>query len=140
MVDPEVVKSKLIKLEEYIQELKEYNDIELTDYKNDKIKKRYLERTLQLALESILDIGNHIISDERLGSPNNNADIIKILTEHKIFDVSEEKKEQYIRMAKFRNILGHDYAEIEDEIIVNILNNHLEDFKTIFNFYRDYIG
>ena len=43
MVDPEVVKSKLIKLEEYIQELQEYENIELEEYKNDEMKKRYLE-------------------------------------------------------------------------------------------------
>ncbi len=61
MVDPEVVKSKLIKLEEYIQELQEYENIELEEYKNDDMKKRYLERTLQLALESILDIGSFLI-------------------------------------------------------------------------------
>jgi len=61
MVDPEVVKSKLIKLEKYIQELQEYENIELEEYKNDDMKKRYLERTLQLALESILDIGSFLI-------------------------------------------------------------------------------
>lgn len=134
-----MVKSKLIKLEKYIQELQEYENIELEEYKNDDMKKRYLERTLQLALESILDIGNHIISDERLGSPNSNADIIEILTKHEVFEIGKTQKERYINMVKFRNILVHDYTDIEDKIVVNILNNQLEDIKAIFNFYYDYL-
>ena len=134
-----MVKSKLIKLEEYIQELQEYENIELEEYKNNEMKKRYLERTLQLALESILDIGNHIISDERLGSPNSNADIIEILTKHEVFEIGKTQKERYINMVKFRNILVHDYTDIEDKIVVNILNNQLEDIKAIFNFYYDYL-
>lgn len=136
MVDKEVVNNKLIKLEEYINDLKEYSDIKLQEYKEDKMTQRYLERTLHLAVESILDIGSHIISDERLGSPDNNSDIIKILARN---DIIEENEDEYIKMAKFRNVIVHDYAEIDPEIVVNILKNNISDMKSIFKRYRDYV-
>ena len=137
MVDTEVVNNKLIKLEEYIKDLNEYQDIEATKYKEDKILQRYLERTLHLAIESILDIGNHIISDERLGSPNNNADIIRILSKN---DIIKQNKDRYIQMAKFRNIIVHDYTDIDEDIVLNIFKNGLNDLKEIFKWYKDYVS
>ncbi len=137
MVDQEVVKSKLLNLEEYINDLLEYENITLVKYKNDKLLQRYLERTLHLAIESILDIGNHIISDERLGSPDNNSDIIKILADKGII---KENRDKYIKMAKFRNIIVHDYAEIDKEVVINIVNNEIDDLIALFKWYQEYIG
>ena len=137
LVDREVINNKLIDLEEYINDLSEYENLELNKYNNDKLLRRYLERTLHLAIESILDIGNHIISDKRFRNPNTNSEIIEILAENKIIKENEEK---YIKMAKFRNIIVHDYAEVDGEIVVNIINNELDDLKKIFNWYKEYIA
>ena len=137
LVDREVINNKLIDLEEYINDLSEYENLELNKYNNDKLLRRYLERTLHLAIESILDIGNHIISDERFRNPNTNSEIIEILAENEIIKENEEK---YIKMAKFRNIIVHDYAEVDGEIVVNIINNELDDLKKIFNWYKEYIA
>ena len=34
-----------------------------------------------------------------------------------------------IKMAKFRNIVVHDYARIDPEIVIGILKKNLGDFK-----------
>ena len=81
MVDAEVVTNKLEHLEEYINDLEEFQDLELEKLMNDKILFRYLERTIHLAVESVLDIGIHIISDQRLGNPKFNSEIIEIMAE-----------------------------------------------------------
>lgn len=136
VVDKELVKDRLIKLEEYILDLKKYQDISLQEYQNDKILRRYIERSLHLAIESCLDIGNHIISDERLGVGSSNVDIIRILTEQGIIKDNQEK---YIKMAKFRNIIVHDYIDISGEVIIDILKNGIKDLETLFIWYRDYV-
>ena len=137
MVDEEVVNNKLINLEEYIKDLEEYKEIELDQYNKDKVIQRYLERTLHLAVESILDIGNHIISAERLGSPNTNSDIIKILAEHNII---KNNKDKYIKMARFRNIIVYDYTNIDSEIVLDTIKNGLNDLKVIFRWYQEYVS
>ena len=43
-------------------------------------------------------------------------------------------------MAQFRNIIVHDYADIDAEIIVNLLNNELDDLQKIFKWYKEYIN
>lgn len=136
MVDAEVVRNKLEHLEEYINDLEEYQDLSLEKLNGDKVLFRYLERTIHLAVESVLDIGSHIISDERLGNPKFNSEIIEILAEN---DVIKENDENYIKMAKFRNIIVHDYAEIDPEILLKIIKENLSDLKAIFNWYKEYI-
>ncbi|MCK8817144.1 DUF86 domain-containing protein [Natroniella sulfidigena] len=136
MVDRELVKGRLLKLEEYINDLKEYEGIKFIKYKNDKLVKRFIERTLQLAIESCLDIGSHIISDERLGVANTNADIIRILVENNII---KDNADNYIKMAKFRNVIVHDYANFDDEIIFAILTKNLKDIEILFNWFKEYI-
>jgi uncharacterized protein YutE (UPF0331/DUF86 family) len=135
MVNNEIVKNKLIHLEEYINDLDAYHDLTLEELKNDKVLFRYLERTLHLAVEAVLDIGGHIISDERFGSPSFNSEIIEILAENNII---KENVDDYIEMAKFRNIIVHDYADIDPEILLKIVQEKTDDLKAIFKWYRDY--
>jgi uncharacterized protein YutE (UPF0331/DUF86 family) len=135
MVNREVVKNKLIHLEEYINDLDAYHDLTIEELKNDKVLFRYLERTLHLAVEAVLDIGGHIISDERLGSPSFNSEIIEILAENNIIKANTD---DYIEMAKFRNIIVHDYADIDPEILLKIVKEKIDDLKAIFKWYRDY--
>ncbi|RCW53417.1 DUF86 domain-containing protein [Halanaerobium sp. ST460_2HS_T2] len=136
MVDAEVVRNKLEHLEEYINDLEEYQDLSLEKLHGDKVIFRYLERTIHLAVESVLDIGSHIISDERFGNPKFNSQIIEILAENNII---KENVESYIKMAKFRNIIVHDYAEIDPEILLMIIKENLSDLKAIFRWYKEYI-
>ncbi len=101
------------------------------------LTKRFVERTLHLAIESCLDIGSHIISDERLGTTNNNVDIMKILADN---DIIEKNVDTYIKMAKFRNVIVHDYASLDPEIIHQILTNNLADLENFLLWIRDYIS
>lgn len=137
MVDKEVVKARLLKLEEYINDLKDYQNIKQAEYKQNKLTKRFVERTLHLAIESCLDIGSHIISDERLGTTNSNVDIMKILADN---DIIEKNVDTYIKMAKFRNVIVHDYANLDLEIIHQILTNNVDDLENFLLWIRDYIS
>jgi len=96
LVDKEIVRDKIIHLEEYINDLAEYRDLKIEKLISDKILFRYLERTLHLAVDAILNIGYHIISDERLGNPVSNKETIKILAENNII---KENLDNYIKMA-----------------------------------------
>ena len=137
MVDKEIVRDKIIHLEEYINDLAEYRDLKIEKLISDKILFRYLERTLHLAVDAILNIGYHIISDERLGNPVSNKETIKILAENNII---KENIDNYIKMAQFRNIIVHDYADIDPEIMLKIINENISDLKTIFKWYKEYIS
>jgi uncharacterized protein YutE (UPF0331/DUF86 family) len=63
-----------------------------------------------------------------LREPRDNKDLFLVLFENGF--ISEPVSNAMIKMAKFRNIIVHDYARIDPEIVVGILQKNLEDLKS----------
>jgi uncharacterized protein YutE (UPF0331/DUF86 family) len=129
MTDRTVVSSKLRFLREYLEDLKEYEDISLEAYQTSKKDQRFVERTLHLACECCLDIAAHLISRRGFREPRNNKDLFTVLYENQV--IGEETHQSMAKMAKFRNIVVHDYARIDPGIVIGILRN---DFKDLMHF------
>ena len=127
MPDQEVVSSKLRFLREYLEDLKEYEDISLETYQSSKKDQRFVERTLHLACECCLDIAAHLISRKGFREPRNNKDLFMVLYENQV--IGEETHQSMAKMAKFRNIVVHDYARIDPGIVIGILRNDLKDLR-----------
>jgi uncharacterized protein YutE (UPF0331/DUF86 family) len=125
MTDRTVVSSKLRFLREYLEDLKEYEDISLEAYQTSKKDQRFVERTLHLACECCLDIAAHLISRRGFREPRNNKDLFTVLYENQV--IGEETHQSMAKMAKFRNIVVHDYARIDPGIVIGILRNDLKD-------------
>ena len=127
MVDKHLVLRKISELEQYLIQIREFSDISISEYSTDWKVQRISERTLQIMIETCLDIAAHIISDEKYRTPENYADMFRVLHEHHILGksllVSLEK------MAKFRNYVVHHYDKIDPHIVVDILHRNLGDFE-----------
>ncbi len=126
-MDTDLLKSKLKSLAEYIQDLEEVKEVSLEEIKTDKKLRRYIERTLQLAIECCLDTGSHVISDLGLREPANNRDVFIVLVEHGY--VEKARKETFEKMAGFRNIIIHEYARIDPVIIHSVLQKGIADLR-----------
>lgn len=127
MVDREIVECLLGLLEEYIDDLESVKGISFKEYKSAKQVRRFVERTLQIAIEACLDIGWHIISDEGLPEAENNREVFAVLADSKVIDMEIVSTLQ--NMASFRNLIVHDYAKIDDEIVYGILKKRIGDFR-----------
>ncbi|HHZ20075.1 MAG TPA: DUF86 domain-containing protein [Firmicutes bacterium] len=91
------------------------------------------ERFLQLCIEALLDIGNHIIADLKLGKVEQYSNVPVILKQNGF--ITEEQKKLFLRMVGMRNILVHEYLEIDLNIIYDIIQNHLDDLEGIMKAY-----
>ncbi|MHB8279503.1 MAG: type VII toxin-antitoxin system HepT family RNase toxin [Candidatus Humimicrobiaceae bacterium] len=132
MVEKELIKRKLSFLEEYHKDLTEASTgLSYKKFSEDKITRRFIERTLQMAIECCLDIAQHIISYEKYREPINNQDIFQILTEENILD--KDLGENLKKMAQFRNIIVHEYIKIDPEIIFSVLKKNLPDISRFSN-------
>ncbi len=80
-----------------------------------------------VAIESSIDMCNHIISRNGYRVPEDYGDTFKVMGEKGAFD--NEFSEQLVKMAKFRNRLVHLYWEIDNARVYKILEDHLGDFK-----------
>lgn len=137
MVNRDVVLSRIDKLNEYMEFLKSVKDYSKEEYVNTPMVFGSTERFLHLAIECVLDIGNHIISDLRFRKPENNRDIFEILYENKLLPL--ELKENLCKMAQFRNILVHDYMKLDRGIVYGIVINNLKDLEEFVVNVSDYI-
>uniref|UniRef100_A0A7C3RRD1 DUF86 domain-containing protein n=1 Tax=Dictyoglomus thermophilum TaxID=14 RepID=A0A7C3RRD1_DICTH len=126
LVDRELILRKLSEIEEHLQELEEFKDISIENYEKDWKIQRIVERTLQILIEICIDIANHIISDEKWRVPSSYSETFKILYENRVIDSALFKNLE--KMAKFRNIIVHNYDKISPEVMVNILRKELIDF------------
>lgn len=68
------------------------------------------------AIEGCIDAGQHIVSSERLGAPDTNADAIRRLGRHGVIDT--ELAASLARAVGFRNVLVHGYVDVDDDIVL----------------------
>ena len=127
MVDRELLLDRLTLLDEYLRDLQEVSGVGWTEFTGDKRLRRHIERTLQLAIEACLDIGNHLIADARLRQPQDYKDIFTVLVENGY--LPEEDRAAYQKMAGFRNVLVHGYARIDPAIVFGVLKKDLSRFE-----------
>ncbi|MHA1579691.1 MAG: type VII toxin-antitoxin system HepT family RNase toxin [Candidatus Freyarchaeota archaeon] len=137
MTDPELVKARLSRLQEYLKILRRISKYTLEEFKSNPERYGSAERFLQLAIECCVDIGSHIIASEGFRSPEDYADIFRVLGEHKIFP--EEFVDQLVRMARFRNLLVHAYTKIDLDKVYTILTSNLEDLEKFADYVLKFI-
>ena len=128
MVDRPLIYRKLDSLSLYARQLAEFRGVVLEEYMRDWKVQRIVERTLQMAVETCADIADHLISDENLRAPASVVDAFTVLREAGI--VSETLHGALVKMAKFRNVVVHQYDEVDAEIVIAILTKHLGTFDT----------
>lgn len=78
------------------------------------------------AIEACIDLGQHVIATEGLRAPENFADVFAVLGEASL--LSEDLVPTMQAMARFRNLLVHHYADVDDRRVVAILQTRLGDF------------
>ena len=126
MVDRTLILRKLSALEAYLEQIAEYRTITIEQYANDWKNQRIIERTLQMMVETCIDIAGHIISDMTFRIPNSYADSFSVLAENGVVD--NNLSQSLEKMAKFRNVVVHDYDRVDAEIVIGILRKNLDDF------------
>jgi uncharacterized protein YutE (UPF0331/DUF86 family) len=138
MVDETLILRKLGELDEYSRQIKEYGKITVAEYSADWKIQRIIERTLQMMIETCVDIAGHIISDKGYRIPKSYSDTFRVLREEQL--VNEKLYVALEKMAKFRNVVVHHYDKVDAEIVVGILIKDLKDFRgfreSIVNFLK----
>jgi uncharacterized protein YutE (UPF0331/DUF86 family) len=126
MVDKTLILRKLAELDQYLGQVKEYAGLSVEQYESSWKTQRIIERTLQMMIETCVDVAGHIISDSSFRTPTSYSDTFKVLHENAILPTGLFAKMD--KMAKFRNIVVHRYDRIDAEIVAGILKRDLDDF------------
>ena len=126
MVDRPRLDQLLALLARYVAFLRQLSLTPPDEFADDPRNYGSAERFLQLAIETTLSIGNHVIADAGFDQPDTYADIIVVLGKHGVLD--PELTAALRPMARMRNLLGHHYADIAAERVHEIIRTRLDDF------------
>lgn len=85
------------------------------------------ERGLQIAAQSLFDIGNHVLSGGFGERPAEYAAVPGMLTAHGVINAALEARLQ--GLAGFRNLLVHDYVRVDPARVREFLVERLGDFE-----------
>lgn len=127
MFDADLVQTKLEKLQQYVALLEKLSKQPMESFVSDAFVRGNVERYLQLSIQACLDIGNHLLASNSTISPEAYRDIFIYLGEKNI--IPQELAEKIAPLAGLRNILVHDYMEVDITRLFSFLKNDLTDFK-----------
>ncbi|MBW1837996.1 MAG: DUF86 domain-containing protein [Deltaproteobacteria bacterium] len=122
------IERRLDKLNVCLKKLEPFKSKMKGELQSDPYLQDIIERNLQVAAQAVIDISNRIISIEGLEKPRDYYEAIIRLGEAGIlpFDFAQ----RMAPIAGFRNILVHDYLEIDwDEVYNNLQKlRHISQF------------
>ncbi len=123
----DVVLNKIQTIQRCLNRIKEeyigYEDIFTTNH----TKQDSVILNLERASQATIDIATHIIKVKKLGLPNSSRELFDILLEYGY--INENIANQMKRMVGFRNIAVHDYQNLNIDIVITVIENHLVDFE-----------
>lgn len=136
MVDKEVVRSRLESIREMLETLQRHRKLNLEEFLNNRDHQLASEHALYIAIQSLLDLGSHILADQGIRDITDYRDIIMKLAQAKV--LPSFFAESIADMAGFRNRLIHEYQDIDPRKVYEFLQKRLGDFEEFLRYIRDY--
>lgn len=129
MVNPDVLHRRLTKLDEYLDYLEKAQRYSYREFVDDPEHRRAVEQVLHLSVEALTDMASHVVADDDLGSADQARDLPDIFLEHE--HVDDDLASTWKDMIGFRNVLVHDYVDIDPERVYSVLQNRLGDIQRL---------
>lgn len=124
MENEAVILNKYETIERCIKRInEEYQDNpdNLEDYR----KEDMIVLNLQRACEATTDLAMYVVSTRKLGLPQTKKDAFQILEKNKI--INKKMSLNLQNMIGFRSIAIHAYKELNHDILIDVIENHLSD-------------
>ena len=126
MTDADLIRKRLAFVETCLRELSELADADRVE--QDVRERRFVEHTLQIAIQATLDIASHIVASDRLGEPRTNQALFDLL--ERAGWIAPRLGLELRKMAGFRNVLVHGYVAVDAAIVRDALEHRLQDIES----------
>ena len=129
MVDQEIFSRRLDALDLYLERVERLGSVSEAEFAENPAIHDLAERYLHLVTEAAIDLANHWIADLALRTPESNRDTFSVLEESGEIDAA--LAERLRGWAGFRNVLVHQYANIDHRIAYRAIQDDLGDLETL---------
>lgn len=124
----DVILNKASSIERCLHRIKEEyagNDQNLVE---NQTKQDAIILNLQRACETAIDLAMYVVSQRKLGVPQDSRDAFSLLQTAGILPADLVQRMQ--RMVGFRNVAVHEYARLNLDVVRTIITKQLDDFRT----------
>jgi len=137
MIDKLLITKKLSELKNNLKVLYELKETPFGEL-SDSVKNQWtIFYGLQVSIQIIIDIGNHILASIGETQIEDYVDIIEKLGKRGV--IPENFANKIRNMPGLRNILVHEYGVINIKKIYDILQNNLSDFEDFILYITEFL-
>ncbi len=129
----DVVLNKKESIERCIRQINNYYRLSTEQpFEEDILRQDAIAINMQRACEQSIDLANYTIKTEKLGLPKESKDSFRLLAENKI--IPKDLADRLCKMIGFRNILVHEYQDLDLQLMIDVIENHLQDLLIFTNY------
>lgn len=137
MVDKNIIYKHLSSLKESLSRIRSM-DFTMDMVLGDEDIQDLLDRRMQKAIEAAIDIAAHLVASEDLGEPSSAGELFILLGERDY--LSKKLSKRLAQAVGFRNIIVHQYAEIDYRLAYSDLDQKLEDLEKFAKQVKKYLS
>jgi len=126
-LDGALVRRKLASITRDLSDLERVRDLSLAEYREDRFRKKAVERLLQEAIEAAVDANLHLL--RAAGHPAPSDYFASFVALGRAGVVSGELAESLAPAAGLRNRLVHEYDEIDDRKVLEAVGRAIRDLS-----------
>ncbi|MBO8182940.1 MAG: DUF86 domain-containing protein [Archaeoglobus sp.] len=123
----EVIEGKIDIILRNLEFLREYADIDEQEFLDSYKDLQAVKYSLLETIEACIDIASHIISARGLERAESYAEMFEILGKRGV--IEKGLADKLSDMARFRNILVHGYAKVDNLKVLEIVKEELQDVE-----------
>lgn len=127
MIEADLIRRKLSRMNMYLDKLRPISEHTLEEYLSDFYLKASTERLIQLIVECASNINNHVVVEMGQRPPEDYASSFIRASETGL--LTGELANRLKGSGGMRNILVHEYMDIDDEKVYRVISIVLSDFK-----------
>lgn len=128
MLDTHRISTRIKEIRKRLLQLEKFKQTSEEDFVRDDRLNAASERNLQVAIQACIDIANHIVASLGLDrSFKETAEVFGTLAKEKI--IPEDFVPTMEKMTGYRNVVVHDYLEVDRHLTYENIKEHLPDLS-----------
>ncbi len=124
----DVIVNKAASIERCLRRIQEEYAGDIQNLVANQTKQDAIILNLQRACETAIDLAMYVVSQRKLGVPQDSRDAFSLLQTAGILPADLAQRMQ--RMVGFRNVAIHEYTHPNLEVVHSIITKQLDDFRT----------
>lgn len=123
----DVILNKAASIERCLQRIEEEYAGNEQNLVRNQTKQDAIVLNLQRVCETAIDLAMYVVSQRKLGVPQDSRDAFSLLQTAGILSADLAQRMQ--RMVGFRNVAVHEYTRLNLEVVRTIITKQLDDFR-----------